>query len=182
MNKTVQEIKTLIPASLIQKRVSELGGEITKYYKNKVSEKKPLIIIIIQKGASIFAADLVRKIKLPIDLRFMRVVSYRGKTEPQSDPEIFDKIKSGIKNDHTLVVEDILDSGKTLAFVKDYLEKLQPKSLNFTVLLIKKMKRATKVPRIRFRAFDVPNEFIIGYGLDYNEIYRNLPYIGIIKL
>lgn len=172
------KIKPLISASQIQKRVSKLGEEITKYYKNKVSEKRPLVVVIVQKGASIFAADLVRKIKLPIDLRFMRVVSYKGKTKPQSDPEIFDKIKSGIKNDHVLVIEDILDTGKTLAFVKDYLNKLQPRSLNFAVLLVKKVKS----PKIRFKAFDIDDKFVIGYGLDYNEIYRNLPYIGTIKL
>ncbi len=175
------KISILISAKQIQKRVSELGREITNFYKNKVSEGKPLIIIIIQKGASIFGADLVRKIKLPLDLRFIRVMSYKGKTKPQGDPEIFDKIKSGIKDDHVLVVEDILDTGKTLAFVKDCLNKLKPESLNFTVLLVKKIKRQVKTPRIKFKAFAIPNKFVIGYGLDYNEIYRNLPYVGIVK-
>lgn len=175
------KINVLIPTKEIQKRVAELGKEITEYYKNKVSEKKPLVIIIVQKGASIFGADLVRKIKLPLDLRFIRVVSYRGKTMPQSDPEIFDKIKSGIENDHVLVVEDILDTGKTLAFIKSYLNNLQPLSLNFVVLLIKKMKRMAKIPRVRFKAFAISNKFVVGYGLDYNEIYRNLPYVGIIE-
>lgn len=181
MTEIIKKIKILISANQIQKKVSELAREITKYYKDKASEEKPLVVIIVQKGASIFAADLVRKIKLPLDLRFMRVVSYKGKTEPQSDPEIFDKIKSGIKGDYVLVVEDVLDSGKTLAFIKDYLTKLQPRSLNFTVLLVKKMKRAIKIPRVRFKAFDIPDKFVIGYGFDYNEIYRNLPYIGIMK-
>ncbi len=174
-------IKILISSRQIQKRVDELGNEITKYYKNKVSEKKPLVIIIVQKGASIFGADLVRKIKLPLDLRFIRVVSYRGKTMPQSDPEIFDKIKSGIENDHVLVIEDILDTGKTLTFIEDYLNDLRPASLNFAVLLIKKMKRVAKIPRVRFKAFAISNKFVIGYGLDYNEIYRNLPYVGVIE-
>lgn len=175
------KIRVLISQNQIQKRVSELGKQITEYYKNKVSENKPLVIVIVQKGASIFGADLVRKIKLPLDLRFIRVVSYRGKTMPQSDPEIFDKIKSGIENDHVLVVEDILDTGKTLAFIKSYLNNLQPLSLNFTVLLVKTIKRAVKTPRIKFKAFNVPNKFVIGYGLDYKEIYRNLSYIGVVK-
>ena len=174
-------IKILISSRQIQKRVDELGNEITKYYKNKVSEKKPLVIIIVQKGASIFGADLVRTIKLPLDLRFIRVVSYRGKTMPQSDPEIFDKIKSGIENDHVLVIEDILDTGKTLTFIEDYLNDLRPASLNFAVLLIKKMKRMAKIPRVRFKAFTISNKFVVGYGLDYNEIYRNLPYVGVIE-
>lgn len=174
-----ENIKVLISTKQIQKRVSELGKEITNFYKNKVSEKKPLVVVIVQKGASIFGADLIRKINLPLDLRFMRVVSYRGKTKPQSDPEIFDEIKSGIENDHVLVIEDILDSGKTLVFVQDYLTKLQPKSLNFAVLLVKP--RAIAVPQIKFKAFDIPDEFVIGYGLDYKELYRNLPYIEIIK-
>ncbi len=175
------KIKTLISTSRIQKRISELGKEITGYYKNKVSEEKPLVVIIVQKGASIFGADLIRKIKLPLDLRFMRVVSYRGKTRPQSDPEIFDEIKSGIEDDHVLVIEDILDTGKTLVFIKGYLTKLQPKSLNFAVLLVKKINRVVRTPRIKFKAFNIPNKFVIGYGLDHNEIYRNLPYIGTIE-
>lgn len=175
------QIKTLITAEQIQKRVSELGKEITNYYENKVSEKKPLVIIIVQKGASIFGADLVRKIKLPSDLRFMRVVSYKGETKPQSDPEIFDEIKSGIEGDNVLVVEDILDTGKTLVFVNDYLTKLQPTSLDFVVLLTKKIKRKVKVPQIKFKGFNISDKFVIGYGLDFNEIYRNLPYIGVIE-
>lgn len=181
MTKIIQKIKILISADQIQKKVSDLAKEITQYYKHKASEKKPLVVIIVQKGASIFAADLVRKIKLPLDLRFMRVVSYKGKTTPQSDPEIFDKIKSGIVGDHVLVVEDILDTGKTLVFVKNHLTKLEPKSLNFVVLLVKKIKREFKVPRIRFGGFDIPDKFVVGYGLDYNELYRNLPHIGTIK-
>lgn len=177
----IKKTKILISANEIQGQVSKLGKEITKYYKNKVSEKRPLIIIIVQKGASIFGADLVRRIKLPLDLRFMRVVSYRGETSPRGDPEIFDKIKSGIKGDHVLVVEDIFDTGKTLVFVKNYLDKLRPKSLNFAVLLVKKIKRTIRAPRIRFKAFNIPDKFVIGYGLDYNEIYRNLPHIITIK-
>lgn len=176
-----QAIKILISAKQIQKRVSELGKQITNFYKNKVSEESPLVIIIVQKGASIFGADLVRKIKLPLDLRFIRVVSYRGKTMPQSDPEIFDKIRSGIESDHVLVVEDILDTGKTLFFIKSYLSKLRPMSLSFAVLLVKNVKRTIRPPRVKFKAFNVPNKFVIGYGLDYNEIYRNLPYVGIVN-
>ena len=175
------QIKTLITAKQIQKRVSELGKEITDYYKDKVSEKKPLVVIIVQKGASIFGADLVRKIKLSSDLRFMRVVSYKGETKPRSDPEIFDEIKSGIEGDHVLVVEDILDTGKTLVFVNDYLTKLQPMSLNFTVLLVKRIKKKIKTPQIKFKGFGIPNKFVIGYGLDFNEIHRNLPYIGVVE-
>lgn len=180
MNGNILKIKVLISANQIQRRVSELAKEITKYYKAQVSEEKPLVVIIVQKGASIFGADLVRKIKLPLDLRFMRVVSYRGMTKPQGDPEIFDEIKSGIEGDHVLVIEDILDTGKTLFFINDYLTKLYPESLNFAVLLVKKVKRKVKTPKIRFKAFNIPNKFVIGYGLDYNEIYRNLPYIGTI--
>lgn len=181
MTEIIQRIKILISAAHIQKKISELGRDITNYYKNKASDKKPLVVIVVQKGASIFAADLVRKIKLPLDLRFMRVVSYKGKTTPQSDPEIFDKIKSGIAGDHVLVVEDILDTGKTLVFVKNHLTKLEPKSLNFVVLLVKKIKREVRVPQIRFKGFDISDKFIVGYGLDYNEICRNLPYIGTIE-
>jgi len=176
-----KNIKILISSRQIQKRVTELGQNITDYYKNKVSEKKPLVIIVVQKGASIFGADLVRKINLPLDLRFIRVVSYRGKTMPQGDPEIFDKIKSGIENDHVLVVEDILDTGKTLSFINNYLNAFRPASLNFAILLIKNIKRAVKVPQVKFKAFAVSNKFVVGYGLDYNEIYRNLPYVGSIE-
>ncbi len=177
-----RKIKILIPASSIQKRVAKLGKDISKYYKNKVSEKRPLIVIIIQKGASIFGADLVRKINLPLDLRFMRVRSYLGKTKPQHSPELFDKIHSGITGDNVLVVEDILDTGNTLFFVKNYLSKLKPQSLNFAVLVVKNVKRKIKSPKARFKGFDIPNKFVVGYGLDYNEIYRNLPYIGLLDL
>ena len=174
-------MKTLITANQIRKRISQLGKEINNFYKNKVSKEMPLIVIIIQKGAFMFGADLIRQINLPLDLRFIRISSYRGKTKPQGDPEIFDQIKSGIKNDHVLVVEDVLDTGKTLAFVKTYLSKFKPRSLNFAVLLVKKMTRAVKVPIVKFRAFNIPNKFVVGYGLDYNEIYRNLPHVVTIE-
>jgi len=175
------KIKILFTDKQIQQKVAKLGREITNYYKNKVSQKKPLVVIVVQKGASIFSADLFREIKLPAELRFMRVVSYRGKTKPQNDPEIFDKVVSGIKDDHVLVVEDILDTGKTLVFIEDYLNKLQPKSLNFVIMLMKKTKRTIKTPQIKFKAFEVSDKFFVGCGLDYNELYRNLPYIGIIE-
>ncbi len=174
-------IKVLIPASRIKKQVSKLGKEISNFYKNKVSKEKPLIVIIIQKGAFMFGADLVRQINLPVDLRFIRIASYKGEIKPQGDPEIFDKIKSGIKNEHILVIEDILDTGKTLVFINNHLKKLRPQSLNYAVLLTKIAKRHVECPKVKFRAFNVPNKFVVGYGLDFNEIYRNLPYVAILE-
>ncbi len=180
--KMMKNIKILVSAAKIQKKVIKLGKDITGFYKNKVSEEKPLKVIIIQKGAIIFGADLVREINLPLDLRFMRIRSYLGKTKPQHSPELLDKIQSGIKDNHVLVVEDILDTGNTLFFVKNYLSKFKPRSLNFAVLVVKKMKRKVNIPQVKFKGFDIPNKFVIGYGLDYNEIYRNLPYIGLLDL
>ncbi len=180
-NKFSHKIKVLISADEIKEKVSDLGRKITKYYSDKVSENKPLVVVIIQKGASLFGADLVRNINLPLDMRFMRVSSYQGKKISQKNPEIFDEIKFEIKNNHVLVVEDVLDSGKTLAFIKNYLIKFQPQSLNFAVLLIKNINRKIKVPKIKFKAFSISDKFVVGYGLDYNDLYRNLPFIGLIQ-
>ncbi len=164
---TKQDIKT---------RVSELGEQITKVYKGY----DEITIISIINGAIYFTVDILRNINVPIRLDCIRVSSYGSKPYPDKKPEISVSIRLGIKNQHVLLIDDILDTGNTISMVYDYLNKCNPSSLLTCILLEKDCPRETSF-KADFIGFKVPDKFIVGYGLDYAERYRNLPYIGSLK-
>ena len=165
------EIGTLISERRIRRRVAELGREISAYY-----GKKHLTVVFISTGAVVFAADLIRNINLPIRLDSVGTSSYRGTRSP-GKIKIDAGVKVDIRNQHVLVVDDILDTGRTLTEVISGIGKNGPKDIRTCVLLDKPSRRELPV-KADFVGFEIPDVFVVGYGLDYNEYYRNLPYIG----
>lgn len=172
-HKFVKEI--LFNEKEIQKRIKELAIEIQDTYKDI---DQPLILIAILRGCIFFLTDFMKQLDIECSLDCMYVESYSGKTTASIEPRIKMDILSDIKDRHVLIVEDIIDSGKTLVKIVEHLKEKSPKSVKIVTLLDKKVKRSAKIEADWF-GFEVPDHFLIGYGLDYNEILRNLPYVAI---
>ncbi len=165
----------IIDENHLKDRVTELGAEITRDYQGE-----SILLVGILKGAVIFMADLARAIRCPISIDFMAVSSYGNQTESQGVVRFIKDLDEPIENKHVLLVEDIIDSGLTLNYVVEHLKLKNPASLKICALLDKSKSR-TKAVKVDYIGFDVPNEFVVGYGLDYAQRYRTLPYIGILK-
>lgn len=165
---------TLLSAEEIQKRVAELGAEISREYQGK-----EILLIGILKGAFVFCADLIRHITVPTEVDFMAVSSYGKSTESSGVIRIVKDLDTEVQGKHLLLVEDIVDSGLTLRYLREYLQHHQPASIRIAVLLDKPSRRKTEVT-VDYTGFSIPDEFIVGYGIDYAEHHRNLPYIGMI--
>jgi hypoxanthine phosphoribosyltransferase len=166
--------KVLFRESEIRGRVRELAAEIERDYAGR-----KLVIVALLNGTVLFLADLVRHLNLPLRLDFMGVSSYGSGTE--SGELVFTKeLRIDVAGRDVLLVDDILDTGKTLKRVKEKLRELKPRSVRICVFLEKKARRAEKV-RAEYVGFQIPDLFVVGYGLDYNEGYRNLPFVGVLK-
>jgi hypoxanthine phosphoribosyltransferase len=165
----------LISRTKIQKRVRELARQFEKDYRNK----KPVLVGVL-KGAFIFMADLIRFLDIPAEFDFIAVASYGAKKSSSGKVKLLKDISLNIKNKDIIVVEDIIDTGLSTKFIIKKLKRHSPKSIRFCVLLDKPERRKVKV-KIDYCGFKVPNKFIVGYGLDYNGRYRNLPYIGYVE-
>lgn len=169
-----QITKVLISEEEIRKKVCELGKKITKDYENKEN----LIVIGILKGSFIFYADLVREIKLPIEIDFLTVSSYQDSSVSSGEVKIIKDITLSVGHKNVLFVEDIIDTGFTISKVKEIFKERGAKSVKLCSLLSKPDRR--KVPtKIDYEGFKIPDEFVVGYGLDYAEKYRNLPFVGV---
>ena len=172
----MENINILIDEKKLQKRVIEIAQQIEKEY-----EGKKLILICILKGSIFFTIDLARNINGDVRLEFVRVSSYGTGTESSGKIDLkLDIDEDSIKNKDVIIVEDIIDSGRTLKFLKEYLSKKGPNSIKICTLLDKKERRICDV-NVDYVGFDIPDEFVVGYGLDADEKYRNLPYVGYIK-
>lgn len=167
--------KVLINEDELKKKVAELGEQITNDYRGK-----ELLIIGIFKGAVPFLADLIRQIKIPLRYDFMAVSSYGASTRSSGAVRILKDLDTSVEDRHVLIVEDIVDSGLTLKYLKENLARRHPLSLKIVTLLDKIDRREVDV-HPDYNGFVIPNEFVVGYGLDFNEIYRNLPYVGVLK-
>ncbi|MEW5950776.1 MAG: hypoxanthine phosphoribosyltransferase [Elusimicrobiota bacterium] len=172
MTQDIKEI--LINQSQIDARVKELAAEINKDYKGKC-----VFFIGVLKGCFLFLSDLLKEIKLDTNVDFMMVSSYSG-TQSSGVVRTLLDLKQSIEGKHVIIVEDIVDSGLTMNYMLKNLSTRNPKSLEICTLLNKHSCRKIKVP-IKYSGFEIPDKFVVGYGLDYNEIYRNLPYIGVLK-
>ena len=166
--------KPLITQKAIEKRIKELGAKITADY-----DGKDLLMICLLKGAYTFFADLVRNVQLPVMVDFMMVSSYKDRSVSSGTVNIVQELSSSIEGKDVLLVEDIIDSGLTLDYIYQALKAKKPESLKLCVLLDKSERRKHEVP-IEYLGFTIPNKFIIGYGLDYQDKYRNLPYIAVL--
>lgn len=167
--------KTLIDEKKLKKRIRELGQEITKDYAGK-----DLVLIGILKGAFIFLSDLVKEIDLPISIDFMAVSSYGSSTKSSGVVRILKDLDEEIEGRDVLIVEDIVDTGLTLHYLVDNLLSRKPASLKICCCLDKPSRRVAPV-EVSYVGFDIPDEFVVGYGLDYNEKYRNIPYICVLN-
>lgn len=167
--------KILLTESQIQKKVKELGKKISAEY-----EGKELHIIGVLKGAVLFLTDLIRNITVPQSLDFIGISSYGKATQTSGVVKITKDLDEDIESKNVLIVEDIVDSGLTLEYLINNLRSRKPASLKVCSLLDKRQNRKTKV-KIDYVGFVVPNEFLVGYGLDFNQKYRNLPYIFVLK-
>ena len=173
MKNDIQEV--LFSEAQLDAKVSELGARISKDYEGK----NPLIVSVL-KGSYVFMADLTRKITIPCNIDFMAVSSYGNGTMTTGEVQIIKDIGSKIDGRDLIIVEDILDSGVTLSFLMKILKARGANSIRLCTLLSKPERRKVDVP-IDYLGFEIPDEFVVGYGLDYAEKYRNLPYIGILK-
>ena len=172
---TYDFMDVLIPHAQIQARVAELGAQISADYSGK-----DLTVIGILKGSVLFMADLIRAISMPLTIDFMAVTSYGSSTTSSGNVRILKDLDSSITGRHLLIVEDIIDSGLTMQYLLNNLASRGAASLRVCTLLDKPERRKADVAA-DYKGFEVPDEFVVGYGLDYAEKYRNLPYIGVLK-
>lgn len=165
----------LISKEEIENKLEEMGKAISKDY-----EGKKLLAISVLKGAAVFMSDLIRHITIPLQIDFMVASSYGKSTNTSGSVKIIKDLDIDIRDYDILIVEDILDSGITLSNLMKVLESRNPKSIKVCSLLSKPARHKVEVP-LAYLGFEVPDEFVVGYGLDYAEYYRNLPYIGVLK-
>lgn len=169
----LQEI--LYSEEQLKEKAAEMGRQITNDYKGK-----DLLVVGILKGSVIFAADLFRNISLPCELDFMAVSSYGNSAVSSGQVRILKDLDKNIEGKSVLIVEDIVDTGVTLSYLLDYLKARKAESIEIAALLNKPARRKTEI-NVKYSGFEVPDGFIVGYGIDYAEKYRNLPCIGILK-
>ena len=172
MEQGVAEV--LIEEDALRDRIAELGGEISADYAGK-----DLLLVGVLKGAVFFMADLMRHITIPCEVDFMAISSYGASTDSSGVVRILKDLDESIEGRNVLVVEDIIDSGLTLSYMKRTLSARKPASLEICALLTKPERREVEVP-VRYTGFEIPNRFVVGYGLDFAERYRNLRYVGVL--
>ncbi len=165
-------VKELLSEEEVDRRIKEIGEQITKDY-----EGKSVHLVCVLKGGSFFMCELAKRINLPVSLDFMSVSSYGGDTKSSGVVRIVKDLDESIKDKDVLVVEDIVDSGRTLSYLLKMLGERKPKSLRLCTLLDKPDRRVVDV-NVDYTGFKIPDVFVVGYGLDYDQVYRNLPYIG----
>ena len=168
--------RVLISSGQLQAKVAEMGQAISEDYQGK-----DLLLVCVLKGGFMFLADLMRHITIPHEIDFMATASYGRSTESSGIVRILKDLNTSIEGRHVLVVEDIVDTGLTLQYLLRLLRDRHPASLRVCCLLDKRARREVEVP-LDYVGFTVPNEFVVGYGLDYGGLYRNLPFVGILKL
>ncbi len=173
LERAVAEV--LIDATTLRARVAELGEEISADYAGR-----DLLLIGVLKGAVFFMADLMRHLTVPCEVDFMAISSYGATTDSSGVVRILKDLDINIEGRNVLVVEDIIDSGLTLSYLLRNLESREPASLEVCALMTKPARRQIDVP-VRYLGFEIPNRFVIGYGLDFAERYRNLPYVGVLS-
>jgi hypoxanthine phosphoribosyltransferase len=172
LERAVEEI--LVDRDSLDRRVSELGEQISSDYAGR-----DLLLVGVLKGAVFFMADLMRRLTIPCEIDFMAISSYGASTDSSGVVRILKDLDINIEGRDVLVVEDIIDSGLTLSYLMRNLEAREPASLEVCALLTKPDRREIEVP-VRYVGFEIPNRFVIGYGLDFAERYRNLPYVGVL--
>ena len=168
-------IEVMYTEGEVDRRIQEIGDRITRDY-----EGKQIHMVCVLKGGAFFMCELAKRIKLDVSLDFMSVSSYGSGTESSGLVKIVKDLDESLKDKDVIVVEDIVDSGRTLSYLLKMLSERGPRSLKLCTLLDKPSRRVTDVD-VTYTGFQIPDEFVVGYGLDYDQLYRNLPYIGVVK-
>ena len=171
-----ETVRVLVEEEEVAKRIRDLGEQISKDY-----EGKEVHLICVLKGGVFFMCELAKRITVPVSMDFMSVSSYGDETSSSGVVKIVKDLDEPLEGKNVLVVEDIIDSGRTLSYLMEILEKRKPNSMKLCTLLDKPDRRVREV-RVDHVGFEIPDEFVVGYGLDYKQRYRNLPYIGIVKM
>jgi hypoxanthine phosphoribosyltransferase len=169
--------RQLITADAIQRRVRELADEISRDY---ADAERPVVLLSVLKGSVCFATDLSRSLTIPVNFEYVAVSSYGSGTESTGVVQMLKDLTMEVTGRDVLMVEDIIDTGLTTSFLFEHVQRHRPASLKLVVLLNKEERRIKPVP-IAYKGFDIPNQFVVGYGLDYDELYRNLPAVHILE-
>ncbi|MBS2029479.1 MAG: hypoxanthine phosphoribosyltransferase [Deltaproteobacteria bacterium] len=169
------QVNVMFDEAKLQARLRELGAEITRDYKGQ-----NLVVVGVLKGSVLFFSDLVRQIDLPLSIDFLGLSSYGSGTESSGVVRITSDLSRPIEGAHVLVVEDIVDTGLTMQFLLENLKTRKPASVKICTLLEKPSRAKVKIP-IGYKGFVIPDEFVVGYGLDFDEKFRNLPFIGVMR-
>ena len=170
-----ERIRVLLSEEEVNERIRQIGEQISKDY-----EGRQVHLICVLKGGSFFMCELAKRITVPVSLDFMSVSSYGGGTKSSGVVKIVKDLDEPLDGKDVIVVEDIVDSGRTLSYLLELLGKRNPKSLALCTMLDKPERRVVDV-KVDYTGFNIPDEFVVGYGLDYDQRYRNLPYIGVVE-
>lgn len=170
-----EHIRVLLSEKEVNDRIQALGEEISRDYAGK-----SVHLVCVLKGGSFFMCELAKRITLPVSIDFMSVSSYGKDTKSSGVVKIIKDLDESLKDKEVIVVEDIIDSGRTLSYLLELLSQREPKSLSLCTLLDKPSRRVVDVD-VNYTGFEIPDAFVVGYGLDYNQKYRNLPYIGVVE-
>ncbi|MCM1184989.1 MAG: hypoxanthine phosphoribosyltransferase [Lachnoclostridium sp.] len=170
-----EHIRTLLTEDEVDKRIQEIGEQISRDYAGK-----QVHLVCVLKGGSFFLCELAKRITVPVSLDFMSVSSYGQDTKSSGVVKIVKDLDEPLLNKDVIVVEDIVDSGRTLSYLLEMLSDRKPASLRLCTLLDKPERRVVDV-KVDYTGFNIPDEFVVGYGLDYDQKYRNLPYIGVVE-
>ena len=170
-----ERVEILLSEAEVDAKIQELGEQISKDYAGK-----SVHLVCVLKGGAFFMCELAKRITVPVSMDFMSVSSYGGDTKSSGVVKIVKDLDESLVGKDVLIVEDIVDSGRTLSYLMEMLRDRKPNSLRLCTLLDKPERRVVEVP-VDYTAFRIPDEFVVGYGLDYDQKYRNLPYIGVVK-
>ena len=171
------KIRVLLTEEEVNKKISEVAAQINKDY-----EGKEVHLICILKGGVFFTCDLAKRLTSPVSLDFMSVSSYGSGTKSSGVVKIIKDLDEPLEGKNVIIVEDIIDSGRTLAYLIEVLKQRNPKYIELCTLLDKPERRVKKQVQVKYSCFTIPDEFVVGYGLDYDQKYRNLPYIGVVEV
>ncbi|MFV0467098.1 MAG: hypoxanthine phosphoribosyltransferase [Lachnospiraceae bacterium] len=171
-----EKIHVLLSEEEVDKRIKELGTEISEYYK-----EEQVHLICVLKGGVFFMCELAKRISSPVSMDFMSISSYGAETKSSGVVKLIKDLDEAIEGKNVLIVEDIIDSGRSLSYLINNLKSRNPKSIRICTLLDKPDRRVVEV-EVAYTGFVIPDEFVVGYGLDYDQRYRNLPYVGVIEL
>ncbi len=171
-----EKIRVMLDEQQVDRRIQEIGEEISRDY-----EGRSVHLVCVLKGGTFFMCELAKRITIPVSIDFMSVSSYGNETESSGVVKIVKDLDEPLKDKHVIVVEDIIDSGRTLSYLLNILKERGPASLSLCTLLDKPERRVVDVA-VDYTGFEIPDEFVVGYGLDYAQKYRNLPYIGVVEM